>query len=202
MNLEDRLLRAGAWTAAGLVASTLGLLIGGKPLLPLVLVHLSLLTLFGLGLAWSMAPADRYFPDRRFSMLGTEVVQVVLVTGAVALVALASSAALRLDPSLQFLQLLSALDIAWSTSAVLVGVRRRWGNAAGVSAGAALAVVCVWSIGRYLSIVGFGPGGAWIVSADALWRYVLPFDIMAALLAAFALLAGARHPIEQRKPQS
>lgn len=201
MSLEDRLIRMGGWTAAALIVSPLGLLARGE-LLDLALIHLSVLALFGLALAWSMAPTDRYFSGRRFSIVGTEVVQVVMVTGAVALVTLASSAALRLDPSLQFLQLLSALDIAWSTSAVLVGVRRRWGDRAGMAAGVAMAVVCVWSIGRYLSAVGFGEGGSWLVSAEALWRYVLPFDIMAAVLAITALLVGARQPMEQRSPQS
>ncbi len=127
-----------------------------------------------------------------------------LTTGVVALVTLASSAALGYDPSLQFLQLLSALDIAWAVAALVLGARllagERWASLAGL----VLSGVCVWSIWRYLEVVGFSAEGGWIVSGPDLWRYVLPFDIAAAILAAGALIAGLRatQPTAQRSAQS
>ncbi len=115
-----------------------------------------------------------------------------VTTGLVGLVTLASSAALGYAPSLQFLQLLSALDIAWAAAALVLGVRWLLGDGWAAVAGSLLAVVCIWSIWRYLDVVGFGPAGGWIASSDELWRYVLPFDIAAAIIALGALVAGLR----------
>ena len=130
---------------------------------------------------------------------------VVLVTGTVGLITLASSAALGFDPSLQFLQLLSALDIAWAGAALTIGVYRAFSRGWAIAAGSILGIVCVWSIWNYLSIVGFGPGGSWIVSGPDLARYVIPFDIAAALMAIGFFLLGVRsqvHATEQPSPQS
>ena len=130
---------------------------------------------------------------------------VVLVTGTVGLITLASSAALGFDPSLQFLQLLSALDIAWAGAALTIGVYRAFSRGWAIFAGATLGIVCVWSIWNYLSIVGFGPDGSWVVSGPDLARYVIPFDIVAALLAVVFFLVGVRsqvHTTEQPSPQS
>jgi len=130
---------------------------------------------------------------------------VVLVTGTVGLITLASSAALGFDPSLQFLQLLSALDIAWAGAALTIGVYRTFSRGWAIAAGSVLGIVCVWSIWNYLSIVGFGPGGSWIVSGPDLARYVIPFDIAAALMAVVFFLVGVRsqvHATEQPSPQS
>jgi hypothetical protein len=120
----------------------------------------------------------------------------------VALVTLATAAALRFDPSLQFLQLLSTLDIAWSVAALYFGVRWLKGETLGRMAGAMLAVVCIWSIWNYLRIVGFTDSGGWLVDAGALGRWVLPFDTAAALLALGSLVLAVRQPTEQRNPQS
>ena len=130
---------------------------------------------------------------------------VVLVTGTVGLITLASSGALGFDPSLQYLQILSALDIAWVAAALAIGVYRRFSRGWAIAAGAVLGLVCVWSIWNYLSIVGFGPGGSWIVSGPDLARYVLPFDIAAAIMAIVFFLIGVRaqvHATEQPRPQS
>ena len=130
---------------------------------------------------------------------------VVLVTGTVGLITLASSAALGFDPSLQFLQLLSALDIAWAGAALTIGVYRAFSRGWAIAAGSMLGIICIWSIWNYLSIVGFGPGGSWIVSGSDLARYVIPFDIVAALLAVVFFLVGVRsqvHATEQPSPQS
>jgi len=130
---------------------------------------------------------------------------VVLVTGTVGLITLASSAALGFDPSLQFLQLLSALDIAWAGAALTIGVYRTFARGWAIAAGSVLGIICVWSIWNYLSIVGFGPGGSWIVSGPDLARYVIPFDIAAAVMAVVFFLLGVRSQVqatEQPSPQS
>jgi hypothetical protein len=130
---------------------------------------------------------------------------VVLVTGTVGLITLASSAALGFDPSLQFLQLLSALDIAWAGAALTIGVYRAFSRGWAIFAGSVLGVVCIWSIWNYLSVVGFGPAGSWIVSGPDLARYVIPYDVAAAVMAVVFFLLGVRaqvHATEQPSPQS
>lgn len=137
--------------------------------------------------------------------ISSGVALVVLVTGTVGLITLASSAALGFDPSLQFLQLLSALDIAWAGAALTIGVYRTFSMGWAIAAGSILGIICVWSIWNYLSIVGFGPDGSWILSGPDLARYVIPYDIMAALLAVVFFLFGVRAQVgatEQPSPQS
>lgn len=175
------------------------------------LVHLSLLVLFGLILA--RVVVDLGTPEwfvatgwsERTRLIAGGVGLVVLVTGTVGLVTLASSAALRFDVSLQFLQLISALDIAWVVAAVMVGAYRAWGPVVAVAVGAIVGAVCVWSIWRYLEAVGFGPNGEWIVSRVDLMRYVLPYDMVAAVVAVAVFLVGVHklsHATEQPSPQS
>jgi hypothetical protein len=130
---------------------------------------------------------------------------VVLVTGTVGLITLASSAALGFDPSLQYLQLLSALDIAWAGAALTIGVYRAFSWLWALFAGSVLGVICVWSIWNYLTNVGFGPEGSWIVSGPDLARFVIPFDVIAAVMAVVFFLVGVRsqvHATEQPSPQS
>ncbi|MEX1209098.1 MAG: hypothetical protein WEE36_10950 [Acidimicrobiia bacterium] len=160
------------------------------------MVHLSALVAFGLIVVSHLA---RLIDDSWFASLGATgrlissgAAVVALTVGVVALVTLPTSAALRFDPSLQFLQLLSVLDIAWAAGATLLGVgwmtTRRWGHAAGVVVG----VVCVWSIWTYLTAIGFAPDGGWQVNGAALMRYVLPYDMAAAMVAVITLSLGAR----------
>lgn len=158
------------------------------------LVHLVVLVAFGLGTAaglagqaggdWLVARPAR----RRYAASGVGVV--TLTTGVVALVTMASAAALRYPPSTQYLQLLSALDIAWGAAAVVVGMRRLAGSGPAVVAGAVFGVVCVASIGLYLRAVGFASDGGWLVDGAALLRYVIPADVVAAIVAAAVLTAG------------
>lgn len=160
------------------------------------MVHLSALVGFGLMVVADLSRLidDSWFAWRgatgRLMSAGASVV--ALTVGVVALVTLPTSAALRFDPSLQFLQLLSALDIAWAAGATLVGVgwmlTRGWGYAAGTIVG----VVCVWSIWTYLNAVGFTSDGGWQVDGAALMRYVLPYDMAAAVVAVTTLTLGAR----------
>ncbi|MFO7700527.1 MAG: hypothetical protein R6W79_07985 [Acidimicrobiia bacterium] len=183
---------AAIFSAAGLVVSAPA----ATDLSALMIRHLAAIVVLGLALAKDLS---RYLPRPWFVWLsptsrhlasGASVV--ALTTGAVALVTLASSAALRFQPSAQFLQLLSAMDIAWVTAAVLIGVTWLAGRRAGMLAAAMVAVVCVWSIWSYLGAVGFSPDGGWVVDRAALMRYVLPFDVVAAVIAVSTLVLGAR----------
>lgn len=198
-SLERSLARAVRWTIAGAVVS-LPLLMVPQPapsqLMTYTLAHLSALVVFGLLVVRDLV---RFVDGTWFGWLGpmgrwlsSGVAMVALAVGVVALVTLPTSAALRLEPSLQFLQLLSALDIAWAAGATLVGVGwlagRHWGHTAGLVIG----VICVWSIWSYLDAVGFSPTGGWQVDGSALMRYVLPYDMAAALIAVVSLILGGR----------
>ncbi len=208
--MERAILATVPFLALGLVASLPLLFVQwSAPPLGLVLVHLTALVLLGLAASLRLAPlagadwfrGQTWGPHRRLLASGVSIV--FLATGLVGLVAIASSAAMRYPPSLQFLQLLSALDIAWAGAALVVGVYRAWRMQAAIAAGLMLTVICIWSIWWYLEAVGFGPNGEWIVDASYLMQRVLPFDIAAAVMAIGALLYGThRQAIEQARPQS
>jgi hypothetical protein len=165
-------------------------------LLGFVTIHLTLLVALGLAVAWDLgrAASEPWFlhlsPMARGAATAASIV--AMTTGVVALVTLASSAALRYEPSMQFLQLLSALDIAWVTAATFVGLSWLWSRRAGVGAAVGVAALCVWSIWNYLRIVGFASDGGWIVDGAALFRHVLPYDTAAAAIAVTTLVLGAR----------
>jgi hypothetical protein len=198
------------WVVAGSAGSLIGLVIDSdRARLSVVWVHLVLLTVGVIALTLRLTPtfeqpAFTSAPPVR-SRFATDAALVALVTGATALVTLASSAALRYQPSLQFLQLISAMDIAWTTAGFAIGVGRiegRWRLPAGVFMGA----MCVMSLVRYLAATGFGPDGGWDVQGPTMVRMVIPADVVAALLTVAALTLGARRwaaqPTEQRSPQS
>ena len=209
---EQTLIWTAPWLVAGLIASLPLLLVDTSGhLVGWFLVHLSLLVAFGLGLTIRLTPLadDSWFAatdwSRRIRLTASGVTVIFVATGTVGLVTLASSAAMRYDPSTQFLQLLSALDIAWAGAAITIGATRIWGRAWGAVAGAILGVFCVWSIWNYLNTVGFGPDGSWIVSGADLMRLVIPFDMAAAVVAVIIFLVGvvrADQAIEQASPQS
>lgn len=197
--IERALARALRWTIGGGILSLPLLMVPGATtsnLMVYTMVHLGALVAFGLVVIADLA---RFIDQTWFAWLGATAriiasgaAVVALTVGAVALVTLPTSAALRFDPSLQFLQLLSALDIAWAAGATLLGVSwiagRRWGHVAGVIIG----VICVWSIWTYLDKVGFAPDGGWHVDGSALMTYVLPYDMAAAVIAIVTLIMGAR----------
>ncbi|GMQ98676.1 MAG: hypothetical protein BMS9Abin17_1199 [Acidimicrobiia bacterium] len=210
--IERALIRTVPWLVAGLIAS-LALLFVPSPKAPLTWfsIQLVLLVAYSLVLTFVLMPlgdevwfaGTDWGPWLRSTTSG--VALVVLVTGTVGLVTLASSATLGLDPSLQYLQLLSALDIAWVGAAVMIGVYRSASLSLAAVAGSIVGVVCVWSIWNYLNIVGFGPGGAWIGFGPDLIRYVIPVDVISALIAVGVFLFGVRaqaHETEQPSPQS
>lgn len=209
--MERAVIAAIPFLAVGLVLALPLLVTSPATTITLVTVHLSALVLLGLLTAFRLEPlagADWFLGHswssfRRLSASGVAVVFVV--TGVVGLVTLASSAALRYPPSMQFLQLLSALDIAWAATALIVGLRRGWGRGLAIGGGAVLAVVCVWAIWRYLEAVGLGPNGEWIVDSGALLEHVLPYDTAAAIAAVTAFVLGTRRAaqaMEQASPQS
>ncbi len=211
-SLERALVRSAVWLGGGL-AATLPLLlvsVGDDDRLALVTVHLAALVALGLGVAWVLTPLadDTWFAgtiaEREWRLLVSAAGVVALATGVVALITLASSAALRLAPSLQFLQLLSALDIAWAGGALVVGMRRWQGRVAAATAGLVLAVVCVWSIWRYLDRVGFAADGGWQVDGGELMTLVIPYDMAAATVAVVVLVIGTRRaqPIAHPSAQS
>lgn len=134
--------------------------------------------------------ATEMSPERRVMATGLAVI--VIVTGIVGLVTLASSAALRFQPSTQFLQLLSALDIAWAAATVMVAANWLWGRRQAMVAGALVGVVCVATIARYLDAVGFTSEGQWRLRAESLWTYVLPFDLIVAVIAIVLFVFAAR----------
>ncbi len=211
-SLEQAVVLTVRWLVPTLVLS-LGLLAVPQPDDPFVLfiVHLSGVVAFGVALAarlTRLVVADDWFAGSGWSSvrrrLAAASTLVALTTGAVALLTLASSAALRLEPSLQFLQLLSALDIAWAGAAIVLGSYLRWGIRAAWIGGIALGVFCVFSIWRYLDIVGFTGAGGWKVSGSDLMAYVIPFDMVAAVVAIVILWIGAHTGLrtEQARLQS
>jgi hypothetical protein len=184
---------------AGLVATPVLLLVpaGGSRFL-LSIAHLSAVVALGFWLAMALAPLARaeWFADRSWAparrRLAGETALVVVVTGTVALVTLASSAALRLQPSLQFLQLLSALDIAWAAGAVIVGGHLLWSRRTAGFAGLVVGVLCVLSIWNYLRVVGFTADDGWLLDGGELMKLVIPFDMAVAVVAIGVLLAASR----------
>lgn len=124
--------------------------------------------------------------------LATNVAFVVIVTGATALVTLSSSAAMHYEPSLQFLQLLSALDIAWVVARTMLAVRLLWGRIAALLAGWMMSVVCVLSIAAYLDEVGLDEAGGWLIDGEQMLRLVIPFDVVAAMITIGLTLLAVR----------
>lgn len=210
--IERALLRAVPWLIGGLVASVPLLFVrAGDTPTGWFIAQLTTLVVFALVMTINvMGFGDEpWFVQTSWGptlrSIASGVGLVVLVTGTVGLVTLASSAAVRFDPSTQFLQLLSALDIAWVVAAVTIGMYRLVSRTWAAIAGSVVGLFCVWSIWNYLSIVGFGANGAWIVSGSDLIRYVIPFDMAAAVVAVVVFLLGVRtqvHVTEQPRPQS
>jgi len=163
-----------------------------------LLIHLVALVAFSLGLTWRLAQLSeaQWFSAQDWTLtqshLAGAVSLIVVVTGVTALVTLASSAALRFEPSLQFLQLLSALDIAWVVAGTALAAGSLWGRGSAIVAGLAMSVACVTSIALYLAEVGLDEAGGWLVDSEQLLRLVIPFDIAAAAITIGLTLLAAR----------
>ena len=193
------------------VALTLLAVPSSWSLLAVTTAHLAALVAMGLVLAVRLAPlvAEPWFsesawsqPRRRLAAAATLIAVIALVVG---LVTLATSAALRLQPSLQFLQLISALDIAWAAAALVIGVWLLRGGRAAWVAGTLLGVVCVAALWNYLRVVGFETDGGWLVDGSRLWTLVIPADMVAATVAVITATIGLRRldqPMAQASDQS
>jgi hypothetical protein len=96
------------------------------------------------------------------------------------------------QPSLQFLQLLSTLDIAWVVGGIILAARALWGRTAALVVSFAMSVICVLSIGLYLAEVGLTVDGDWLVDQEQMLRLVIPFDVAAATMTIGLTILAAR----------
>ena len=210
-NLLKRGLKAVLW--AGVPLAALSLLIPApsdhSTLFWYVIVQLTVIqvAVFVFVIAVSPTVDEDWFTETRRPWLARTASVVALAVGVAALITLAASAAARYQPSLQFLQLLSSLDIAWVVAALYLGARVLWGPRIAIGAGSALLVACVVSIAVYLNRVGFIAEGGWLVDGGQLLRVVLPSDVMAALISVTAVLLASRRvdsdqPMSQPRAQS
>jgi hypothetical protein len=197
--LEQAVLASFPWLVGGLAASLPLLLIPGSTDRRWdFIVQLAVLVGFLFALTWKLAPlSDReWFSGKSWSPshrhLVTAVTLIVIVTGTTGLVTLASSAAMGFQPSLQFLQLLSALDIAWVVGGIILAARALWGRTAALVVGFAMSVICVFSIGLYLAEVGLTVDGDWLVDQEQMLRLVIPFDVAAATMTIGLTILAAR----------
>ena len=209
---ESSIVISGSYLGGGVIAAVPLLAVPQNwSLLGTVTIYLTAVVTLGLALAIRLAPAaaaswliGEHWPDRRKRAFAA-VVLIGLVTFVVGLVTLATGAALRLDPSLQFLQMISALDIAWVVTAIVLGLWIRLGPGVAFAGGVATTAECVGALWNYLRVVGFGPAGEWVLDSAELMRLVLPADMVAAIVASAVLLwglAGVGQPIEQARDQS
>ncbi len=145
-----------------------------------------------------------WFPALKRNWLASTASLVALATGFSALLTMATSAAARYDVSLQFLQLLSSLDIAWVTATTFIALGFLRGRAAAWLGGIVILIACVASIAIYLDVVGFTNSGGWLVDGSKLMSIVLPADTIAALIALSILAAASRgvQSTAQPRPQS
>jgi hypothetical protein len=196
---ERAALRAGIWASAGMAAAVPLLVIpqpGTGPRLP-ALVHLGLLGAFAIGLAFHLAPvADRPWLTgttigEAARWAGAGLVVAAMVAASASGVAVATGAALRFDPSLQYLQVLATLHLSVTASLVVLGARRRFGGAIAAVGAAAMVAAGLWTEWRYLGAVGFTPAGGWVVDGSEMRVIVLPFLAGSAAAAAAAFAAGA-----------
>ncbi len=197
MDLERAFVLWSRWVVAGAAPALVLLVAAPEVSTASVLIHLSLLVAYGIAVAVSLAPVADDRPFAAFAMAdrwrwfsGAAVI-VVLATGATALASLATSAAARYQPSLQFLQLLSAVDIAWAGAALYLGVRWWKNRRTALVAAAVLGVFCVWSLWNYLTFVGLASDGGWLVDGPAMMQRIIPYDMAAAIVALAALWVGA-----------
>lgn len=206
--LERALAVATRWALTGAAGSVILLAVPtsfiAEHRLTLVIVHLSAVVGSATVLTWRLTELldQGFFAEASRPWLAAAVSIVALVVGYGALVTLATSAALRYDPSLQFLQLLSALDVAWSAAAFGLGVRVfARSDRTGQLAAVALDLICVFSIWNYLRVVGFDADGGWIVDRSELLTLVIPFDVVAAVMAVGALVGADRRkaPVDSRQ---
>lgn len=175
-------------------------------LLLYTLVHLTVVQIatFTLLMKLTHLTDQPWFTHTKRAWLASVASLVAAAVGFSGLLTLATSAAARYDVSLQFLQLLSSLDIAWVVAALYIGARKLWGNGTALVLGSVILAACVASIALYLQAVGFTDSGGWLVDGAAMYRIVVSSDTVAAVLALAVLLAASRSDqrTEQARPHS
>lgn len=189
------------------VALVLGAPAPDEGLLAYTLIHLTILQAATLLYVTEVAALTDHpwFEGVKRAWLASAVSVVAAAVGFSALLTLATSAAARYDVSLQFLQLLSSLDIAWVVAAIYLGSRLLWGRRMATVAGSMLLAACVASIAVYLAVVGFTDAGGWLVDGGEMLRIVIPSDTFAAIISLTVLLLAGRkadQPTAQPSPQS
>jgi hypothetical protein len=199
--VEVTLLRSLPWLAVGFAFALLVRFTRGRlmPALRITIftVHLSAMLALVLTAALVLVPltSSEWFQNSGLSEVGRLMASgaflTLLLTAGIAAVSIASSAALAYRPSLSYLQLLAAADAGMATAGTTVGMAWAFGPAVAALGGASVAAVCVWSIWRYLDVVGFEANGGWKVDKPALWRYVYPYDIAALIVVVAAIAYGA-----------
>jgi hypothetical protein len=174
----------------------------GQTLFRYTLIHLTVIQIATFLFTIEMSPLtdEPWFGHNKRPWLASSASLVAAVVGFSGLLTLATSAAARYDPSLQFLQLLSSLDIAWVVAALYLGSRMLWGRPIALGFGAVLIAACVLSIAIYLNSVGFTSAGGWLVDGGEMMRIIIPADTVAALVATSVLLL-ASHRSELRTAQ-
>jgi hypothetical protein len=205
---ETLLVRTIVWTAAGAAAGFPALVIP-QPEDPraTVVIHLALLAAFLLALTFHLASVtDRaWFTRTRLGPVGRRaaswVVAGAAVTACAATVAAATAVGVRYDASMQYLVVLGADAIALPSSLAVLGARRRFGGGVAAGVGTVLAAAVVWSLWRYLDVVGVGPGDGWVVDGARFGTIVLPViaGAVAVGLALFSL--GARDRATRSTPR-
>lgn len=171
-------------------------------LLAYTLIHLTVLQIATFLFTVEVSPLTDHpwFGHLRRPWLASSASLIAASVGFSALLTLATSAAARYDVSLQFLQLLSSLDIAWVVAALYLGSRRLWANPTAAVLGSLLVAACVGSIALYLMSVGFTPDGGWLVDGGEMLRIVIPSDTVAAIIS-LGVLGVAAHRADQRTTQ-
>jgi hypothetical protein len=198
---EVTLFRSLPWLAAGLAAALVVRILRGRlvsaPRITIFTVHLSAMLALVLTAALALVPltSSKWFQNSGLPEVGRLMASgaslTILLAAGIAAVSIASSAALGYRPSLSYLQLLASADAGMATAGTSVGLAWAFGPAVATLGGASVAAVCVWSIWRYLDVVGFEANGGWKVDKQALWRYVYPYDVAALMLVASAIVIGA-----------
>lgn len=208
--LESSALLTFPWLPGGLVVSLpLLLLTQANDRRWEAMIHLSLLVLFLFALSWRLGRSGDHpwFADRGWSesrrRLVTNVALIIILTGVAVVVTLASSAAMRYQPSLQFPQLLSALEsLGLSPEPHLPCVP--YGETVPPSQRPMMSIIYVLSIGLYLAAVGLFADQGRLVDGEQILRLVLPFDVAAAAITIGLTVSpvGCAQETEQASAQS
>lgn len=198
-NPEQVLTRSLMWSTAG-AACAVPILVLPQPDDPLLTmtVHLSLLVLFGIALVFHLAPlVEEPWFDGLGLGTGGRTALTWMVAGAQAILAcglatIATAAAFRYAPSVQFLVLLAVLGVVASITIAALGARRRFGPTVAGWTAVAIGAVGVWPIWRYGATVGFTPDGGWLVDGGEVLRVIVPVDLIRWAVALTLFTMGVR----------